>query len=95
MREPLRAEHEAFRDAVLGKPNRMVTMREGLATLARRGIGVAVRRDGESREGRTAMTEKTRVIIATRLFTPEVAAGSFRLQAWPMRLSDEEPTLRW
>ena len=32
-REPLRAEHEAFRDAVLGKPNRMVTMREGLATL--------------------------------------------------------------
>ena len=27
------------------------------------------------------MTEKTRVIIATRLFTPEVAAGSFRLQA--------------
>lgn len=32
-REPLRAEHEAFRDAVLGKPSRIVTMREGLATL--------------------------------------------------------------
>lgn len=32
-REPLRAENEAFRDAVLGKPNRVVTMREGLATL--------------------------------------------------------------
>jgi len=32
-REPLRAENEAFRDAVLGKPSRIVTMREGLATL--------------------------------------------------------------
>jgi Predicted dehydrogenases and related proteins len=33
-REPLRAEHEAFRDAVLGERNEVVTMREGLRTLA-------------------------------------------------------------
>lgn len=33
-REPLRAEHEAFRDAVLGKSSDVVTMEEGLRTLA-------------------------------------------------------------
>lgn len=32
-REPLKAEHEAFRDAVLGKANNVVTMSEGLHTL--------------------------------------------------------------
>jgi predicted dehydrogenase len=32
--EPLRVEHEAFRDAVLGKPADVVTMRQGLATVA-------------------------------------------------------------
>lgn len=32
-REPLKAEHEAFRDAVLGKRNDVVSMREGLNTL--------------------------------------------------------------
>jgi UDP-N-acetylglucosamine 3-dehydrogenase len=32
--EPLRVEHENFRDAVLGKEARVVTMEEGLATLA-------------------------------------------------------------
>lgn len=32
-REPLRVEHEAFRDAVLGKPNHVVTMAQGLRTL--------------------------------------------------------------
>lgn len=32
--EPLRTEHEAFRDAVLGKSMDVVTMREGLATVA-------------------------------------------------------------
>jgi predicted dehydrogenase len=35
--EPLRVEHEAFRDAVLGKPgakDRIVTMEQGLATVA-------------------------------------------------------------
>jgi predicted dehydrogenase len=32
-REPLRIEHEAFRDAVLGVRNEVVTMAEGLATL--------------------------------------------------------------
>lgn len=31
--EPLRTEHEAFRDAILGIRNEVVTMREGLATL--------------------------------------------------------------
>ena len=32
--KPLRVEHEAFRDAVLGKDNAIVTLREGLATIA-------------------------------------------------------------
>lgn len=32
-REPLRVEHEAFRDAVLGKPSDLVTMEQGLHTL--------------------------------------------------------------
>ena len=32
--EPLRTEHEAFRDAVLGKESDIVTMRQGLATVA-------------------------------------------------------------
>ncbi|MFZ0159748.1 MAG: Gfo/Idh/MocA family oxidoreductase [Kineosporiaceae bacterium] len=32
--EPLRTEHEAFRDAVLGKSMDIVTLREGLATVA-------------------------------------------------------------
>ncbi len=33
-REPLRVEHEAFRDAVLGKPSDVVTMEQGQRTLA-------------------------------------------------------------
>ena len=32
-REPLRVEHEAFRDAVLGEPSDVVTMEQGLHTL--------------------------------------------------------------
>ncbi|WP_341393569.1 Gfo/Idh/MocA family oxidoreductase [Arthrobacter sp. G119Y2] len=32
-REPLKMEHEAFRDAILGKSQRVVTLWEGLATL--------------------------------------------------------------
>ena len=32
-REPLQMEHEAFLDAVLGKEDRTVTMRQGLHTL--------------------------------------------------------------
>lgn len=32
--EPLRAEHESFRDAVLGEDSDIVTMRQGLATVA-------------------------------------------------------------
>lgn len=32
-REPLRVEHEAFRDAVLGKPSDVVTLEQGLRTL--------------------------------------------------------------
>lgn len=33
-REPLKVEHEAFRDAVLGEPSDVVTMEQGLRTLA-------------------------------------------------------------
>lgn len=32
-REPLRSEHEAFRDRILGKPSEAVTLREGLEVL--------------------------------------------------------------
>ena len=32
-REPLRMEHENFRDAILGKPADIVTMEQGLATV--------------------------------------------------------------
>jgi UDP-N-acetylglucosamine 3-dehydrogenase len=32
-REPLRVEHEAFRDAILGEPSDVVTMEQGLRTL--------------------------------------------------------------
>lgn len=32
--EPLRREHEAFRDAVLGRPSDIVTLRHGVATVA-------------------------------------------------------------
>jgi predicted dehydrogenase len=32
-REPLRVEHEAFRDAILGEPSEVVTMEQGLRTL--------------------------------------------------------------
>lgn len=32
-KEPLKAEHEAFRDAILGKSRNIVTLEEGLATL--------------------------------------------------------------
>ena len=38
--EPLASEHAAFRDAVLGKPSEIVTMREGLATV--RVVGAAL-----------------------------------------------------
>lgn len=50
-REPLRVEHEAFRDAVLGKPSDVVTMQQGLRALevveavlesARTGVSIAL-----------------------------------------------------
>ncbi|TDE15893.1 Gfo/Idh/MocA family protein [Jiangella asiatica] len=46
--EPLRTEHEVFRDAVLGKDTEVVTMRQGLATVA---VAEAVL--SSAREGRT------------------------------------------
>ncbi|GLK01560.1 dehydrogenase [Microbacterium keratanolyticum] len=47
-REPLRVEHEAFRDAVLGKPSDVVTMEQGQRTLAVVEAGVASSREGQS-----------------------------------------------
>ena len=32
-REPLRVQHENFRDAVLGLPSEIITMREGMETV--------------------------------------------------------------
>jgi predicted dehydrogenase len=47
-REPLRVEHEAFRDAVLGKPNHVVTMEQGLRTLEVVEAALASARSGAS-----------------------------------------------
>ncbi len=44
--EPLRTEHEAFRDAVLGKSMEVVTMRQGLATVAVAEMVLTSARDG-------------------------------------------------
>ena len=53
--EPLRTEHEAFRDAVLGKDADIVTMRAGLATVAVADAVLAVggRRAGQSSSRRS------------------------------------------
>lgn len=51
--EPLRVEHEAFRDAVLGKSAKVVTLVEGMATLA-----VAEAMIESSRSGRTVEIAK-------------------------------------
>ncbi|GAA2912719.1 putative dehydrogenase [Microbacterium keratanolyticum] len=47
-REPLRVEHEAFRDAVLGKPSDVVTMEQGQRTLAVVEAALASSREGQS-----------------------------------------------
>jgi UDP-N-acetylglucosamine 3-dehydrogenase len=51
--EPLRTEHETFRDAVLGKPAEIVTMRQGLAT-----VQVAKAILESARSGQTVQIEK-------------------------------------
>jgi predicted dehydrogenase len=51
--EPLRTEHEAFRDAVLGKDADIVTMRQGLAAVA-----VAEAALMSAREGRTVLVDE-------------------------------------
>lgn len=48
-REPLRSEHEAFRDAILGISQDIVTMREGLATLRVAEAVVASAASGETK----------------------------------------------
>lgn len=47
-REPLRVEHEAFRDAVLGEPSDVVTMEQGLRTLAVIEAALVSGREGHS-----------------------------------------------
>ncbi len=49
-REPLRVEHEAFRDAVLGRPSDVVTMAQGLRTLRVVEAALASARDMTTRE---------------------------------------------
>jgi predicted dehydrogenase len=46
--EPLRTEHEAFRDAVLGKPADIVTMRQGMVTVVVAEAVLASASSGES-----------------------------------------------
>ena len=62
--EPLRTEHEAFRDAVLGKPADIVTMAQGLATVA---VAEAVIESSSS--GRTVDVKLPEVALGT----PETA----------------------
>ncbi len=52
--EPLRTEHEVFRDAVLGKSMEIVTMRQGLATVA-----VAEMVLTSAREGRVVLGSRS------------------------------------
>lgn len=47
-REPLRVEHEAFRDAVLGKPSDIVTMQQGLRALHVVEAALISARDGKA-----------------------------------------------
>ncbi len=47
--EPLRTEHEAFRDAVLGKDADIVTMDQGLATVRVAEAVLESARSGQSR----------------------------------------------
>jgi UDP-N-acetylglucosamine 3-dehydrogenase len=47
-REPLRVQHEAFRDAVLGVSNGVVTMREGMLTVAVADACIRSAREGQS-----------------------------------------------
>jgi UDP-N-acetylglucosamine 3-dehydrogenase len=55
--EPLRTEHEAFRDAVLGKDADIVTMRAGLATVAVAEALLVSATEGRTVElGRSALT---------------------------------------
>jgi UDP-N-acetylglucosamine 3-dehydrogenase len=63
--EPLRIEHEAFRDAVLGKPADVVTMAQGLATVA---VAEAVIESASS--GRTVDVKLPEVALES----PETAA---------------------
>ncbi len=51
--EPLRTEHEAFRDAVLGKATDIVTMRQGLETVAVAEAVITSARDGRVVEVQT------------------------------------------
>ena len=46
--EPLRVQHENFRDAVLGRSNDIVTMREGLATVAVADACITSAREGRA-----------------------------------------------
>lgn len=55
-KEPLRAEHEAFRDALLGRPSDLVTMEHGLAT-----VEVADAVLESARSGQTVVLEGNRV----------------------------------
>ncbi|MGW3241719.1 Gfo/Idh/MocA family protein [Streptomyces sp. NPDC001070] len=59
-REPLLVEHERFRDAVLGKPSDIVTLRQGLRTVrvsaaviesAQSGLTVTIQEKGDTSDG--------------------------------------------
>ena len=46
--EPLRTEHESFRDAVLGVEGKIVTMREGMRTVEVADAAIRAARDGHT-----------------------------------------------
>lgn len=54
-REPLLVEHERFRDAVEGKDSDIVTLRQGLRTVAVAGVVLAAASDGRTIQSETGM----------------------------------------
>ena len=82
-REPLRVEHEAFRDAVLGLRQDVVTMDRGFA----RSPSSRASSSPPPRVARSSCS-RMRVVIASRIFAPEPAAAAFRLAALAEALSE-------
>ena len=90
-REPLRVEHEAFRDAVLGERFDVVTMEEGLRTLE---VVEGVIRLGFDRRRRRVLASATRNEASRRCASRSPAASS-RPSRRPPRTGSRRSPMRW